>query len=518
MSDGDLGIRVYLIDQATAGLKGIAGRVKSILTAPLTASFTSLRALFNRIFSLRGVLVGGALTAAIREIDKLAIGYTKFQEVFSDNTQERINSIASALSRLGAQFRTVLGNAAASNAEGVTGIIDSLTEFLASHQADIVDFFKSALSFFRDGAVLMQAFFRYLFDGVDKLSDKTRHGSDWLDSLGIIITQGIGDAGRAVKTGIAQIAGDIRREKLNEAIKEAFGLDDKTAGGAVAAMGQIALGLTSVEKYANLTTDQINLARVALKAYDDEIEKVKTSDVTMADAERAAYDAVTKVLEGHARAVREVAKAHEEGDKIVANKTLPTLQQLSDKYDDSSQRALQERDAQIELARKFIDSQVIIAGYLKIGDLVDTFGNQFDNAFDSIVDGTKNVGQAIGQMVTGAIRDLAKLELSKVFKDLLRLGFGAIFGGGDAFSSIFSGGKAVGGTADRGGGYVVGERGPEKVYLPRGARVNRTDQGGRGGGINIQVNGARDPIATAKEIVAMIKVNGQLREAIRGLS
>ena len=50
---------------------------------------------------------------------------------------------------------------------------------------------------------------------------------------------------------------------------------------------------------------------------------------------------------------------------------------------------------------------------------------------------------------------------------------GGLFGGGGATGApmVLAGAFAAGGTANRSGSYLVGERGPEVVKLPRGAEV-----------------------------------------------
>ena len=80
---------------------------------------------------------------------------------------------------------------------------------------------------------------------------------------------------------------------------------------------------------------------------------------------------------------------------------------------------------------------------------------------------------------------------------------GSAIGGG--FSNLFGGGKALGGPVMGGTTYLVGEKGPE-LFTPSGSG-NIVPNGGFGGGsniINITVNGAIDPISTARQITQIL--------------
>ena len=89
------------------------------------------------------------------------------------------------------------------------------------------------------------------------------------------------------------------------------------------------------------------------------------------------------------------------------------------------------------------------------------------------------------------------------FRTLISLGskvanfVGGVFGGGKA-----SGGNVAGGTT-----YLVGEQGPE-LFTPSAAGyiVPNNKMGSSGGGsvINVTVNGAVDPISTARQIANIL--------------
>lgn len=77
---------------------------------------------------------------------------------------------------------------------------------------------------------------------------------------------------------------------------------------------------------------------------------------------------------------------------------------------------------------------------------------------------------------------------------------------GGAIGGMFGGGKATGGSVAGGTTYLVGEKGPE-LFMPsgNGTIIPNGALGGRAGNtINITVNGAIDPISTARQITQIL--------------
>jgi phage-related minor tail protein len=71
--------------------------------------------------------------------------------------------------------------------------------------------------------------------------------------------------------------------------------------------------------------------------------------------------------------------------------------------------------------------------------------------------------------------------------------------------SVFGGGRALGGPVTGGTSYLVGERGPE-LFTPSssGKVIPNNAMGGSGTQVNITVNGAIDPISTARQIANIL--------------
>jgi hypothetical protein len=92
-------------------------------------------------------------------------------------------------------------------------------------------------------------------------------------------------------------------------------------------------------------------------------------------------------------------------------------------------------------------------------------------------------------------------DVIDAFRTLINLGskIGNFVGG------LFGGGKASGGSVAGGTTYLVGEKGPE-LFTPSGSGTI-IPNGAMGGGsnvINITVNGAIDPISTARQITQIL--------------
>jgi hypothetical protein len=123
---------------------------------------------------------------------------------------------------------------------------------------------------------------------------------------------------------------------------------------------------------------------------------------------------------------------------------------------------------------------------------------------------SKYVAPFVGQTLKVAIEGLGlalKVVLNIVgdvidaFRTLISLGskIGNFVGG------IFGGGRASGGSVAGGTTYLVGEKGPE-LFTPSGSGTI-IPNGAMGGGsnvINITVNGAIDPISTARQITQIL--------------
>jgi hypothetical protein len=94
----------------------------------------------------------------------------------------------------------------------------------------------------------------------------------------------------------------------------------------------------------------------------------------------------------------------------------------------------------------------------------------FTNSLADVVTGARNVKDAVADMVRSILADLVKLAIRQAITGPIAGAIGGLFGGAGGIP------KFAGGTDSAPGGWsLVGEKGPELVNLPRGARVFSND-------------------------------------------
>lgn len=92
----------------------------------------------------------------------------------------------------------------------------------------------------------------------------------------------------------------------------------------------------------------------------------------------------------------------------------------------------------------------------------------------SIIDGTASAKDAFKSMAKSIVNDLLRIAIQKSITGPLAGALGGFFGGG----------KAIGGSVQAGGSYLVGERGPEILTMGgRGGNIIPNNKMGGGGGV-----------------------------------
>jgi hypothetical protein len=181
---------------------------------------------------------------------------------------------------------------------------------------------------------------------------------------------------------------------------------------------------------------------------------------------------------------------------VVQDVATPIFEGLKKVFDKVKEALVENKD---EFSAFFVIIKDIVTFVKKF--LAPVFGETLKVAFTVLAAGIKPLITAFAQ-VAGFIGDAyegLKDFINLVAKNPLVKGISG------AISSIFGGGKAVGGPVTGGTTYLVGEKGPE-LFTPgsSGNIIPNNRLGGGGGTINITVNGAIDAEGTARQIVDIL--------------
>lgn len=170
-----------------------------------------------------------------------------------------------------------------------------------------------------------------------------------------------------------------------------------------------------------------------------------------------------------------------------------------------------------------------VAGFAKsfFTPIIQALGSAFNKIKDAVVENKdefealfKFLKNFVAPFLSGAL-SIAINALGTALSFVINL-VGKLIGGfekviglgksiGGAIGNVFGGGRAAGGPVTGGTTYLVGEQGPE-LFTPSstGTIIPNNRMGGSGSNINITVNGAIDPISTARQIAQILNTEATL--------
>lgn len=492
-TNAEVTIVVRAVDAATKVIRSIGLTVGKVLLAPLKSVANAVKGIFKQFFSLKGLLLGGGILGVIRSVvGGLSTSQTKFKEVFSSATQRGINAVDDAFTRLGASIRATLGNLVGAGSSGIAGFLDSISDWLRDNQAGIQKFFRDLVDTFREVAAIVRGLVSKRFSLGDML---------WGD-------------GEGMRKGLArQKEFDVALQHFEKNAKRVFGLNG---------------GLTSIQQATESGDAGVRAnARMVLDVYEGKLEeaRAKLTTANPLTVAKGMVDAETEALRHATAAMTELNAAATTHAEIVSTFDHAGI------ADELGQVA-----GKAAAAAKEVDKLTpIIEGYLEVSEFADLAAGTITDSFEAIIRGTQKVGQAFASMVATVIGELGRLLLYKSLFNLLTSVFsiGSKLGGLDSIPGSTSSGAltpdydfpqyssgnpvpqlASGGTTRRAGVATVGENGPERVVLPAGAQVSPSQRSRGGGGDTINVYGARDPKATAAEVMYAKRRSAGLRRAL----
>ena len=195
-------------------------------------------------------------------------------------------------------------------------------------------------------------------------------------------------------------------------------------------------------------------------------------------------------------AITSAADAREAEAKAEAVRDLAVIQKAEDQRRYKEITRYIEKQKELNVAVK--QQKAVVEG------ISEVMGQGMTQAFDALIDGANNWENALRQIASNVLRDIAR-QLIQIYVIEQAVGFmKALFSpapstdpfgtgltssaqiGGGAMVSPFGGGKASGGPVSSGTSYLVGERGPE-LFVPNSSGTVVPNHV-MGGGANVTVN------------------------------
>jgi hypothetical protein len=160
--------------------------------------------------------------------------------------------------------------------------------------------------------------------------------------------------------------------------------------------------------------------------------------------------------------------------------------QLAQQLDAEIQKRLDKGMGIVEIDIESISNAIELNNKLeKQVELSEKIGSNFEIIGESIASGVSdNLTAAI--MQTKTLGEAAKSILNDLSSTLIRLGVNTMLGQIPGFSSLLP--RAKGGPVNKGGNFLVGEKGPELFVPKRSGTIIPNDKLAGGGSTNISVN------------------------------
>lgn len=497
MAAGDsseMTIVVRARDEATRVMRSIGGTISGIgrgigrlLLAPVLLLGRQMGGVLKSFFSLRSLLLGGGIFAVFGALmSNLAKNATTFQAVFGAGTQQKINAVAEAMSRLKASVISVFGSVVGEFSGGMVETLDAIARWLRQNKEAIVRFLREVVEAIKQ----MIVFIRALASGAVKLGDIWKGFLSPGDTFDL--TGEKGQARARVREGleIQQLADAYNA--LAEASTRAIGRFDpqfvapplSDTANAVEQMSDLLRTVRS------LGGEYTKAGEAAVKAANDAL---KLADATGRDSGglAAAMDAATQALDQALDRLFRWDNAITE-TKADVNDVADALRGLRDVWRDSfrfdreqfEEGVAQLREFREELAR--LRAEDLAAFRADLTAIADLLSNHITDGLMGIIDGTKSLGAAFKEMALNILRDIGRmliqLALFRIIASALGLpvqpqGLGGL--------NLSGGGRASGGPVSAGRGYVVGENGPEYFQPGTSGYVHPN---GSGGGVQLVQN------------------------------
>lgn len=460
----------------------ILPRIGERFTGIFTKMKASAKQFFDQFSDLNLEKVSRLAKAPFEMINKfgaklreLAPDAKKFTESFSEDEMRTINKAAESYNRLGASMNTFIGQMIAA-VPGLNSAMESLANTM-DRITGIDERSKDRAALLKDLADAQAAFAQGPPSGSQEGSALYK---EYIRLHGAVIAAR--EALKAFDKQQQEMAMKPLREKLQKEREDFDRIQaaNKAAGtflrdtrqGPGAASHQAQRDIAELRRMSDAWVEETNnkLLPTVEKVFSDAAEAAKQAEDDMLDDTANMLRVKAKMYDDDRK---EFEKSEEDKRKAAAETTAENLAALQAFYEKSSavraenaERLRQQMEAEIERINDQIEQ---VAGIMS---------SAFLSSFEDIVRGTKSVAEAFAQMVASILYDVGRMmasdALTTLFRDILK----GIYGQG--------GGRDISNTGVQAG----------SLDLPRYAP---SASGGRTG-ITINVNGARDATAVAREV------------------
>jgi uncharacterized phage infection (PIP) family protein YhgE len=409
------------------------------------------------------------------KLRELAPDAKKFTESFSDQEMQTINKAAESYNRLGASMNTFIGQMIAA-VPGLNSAMESLANTM-DRITGIDERSKDRAALLKDLADAQAAFSKGAPSGSTPGSALEK---EYLRLHGAVIAarEALKSYDRQqkameLKPALDRLAKDVEDEMRIRAANQAAGValrDTRQGPGAVSHQAQ--RDIAELRRMSDAWVEETNnkLLPTVENIFQQGAEAAKQAEDDMLDDTANMLRAKGKMYDDDRKAFEKSEEDKLKAAQELTDQQIAALRAFEEKSSliraENAERLRQQMEAEIEAINQQIEQ---VAGIMS---------SAFLSSFEEVIRGTKSVADAFAQMVGSIMYDVGRMMASEaltgLFRDLLK----GLYGGSSGANLTDSG--IQGGSLD----------------LPRYAP---STSGGRTG-VTININGARDATAVAREV------------------
>jgi len=250
--------------------------------------------------------------------------------------------------------------------------------------------------------------------------------------------------------------------------------------------GQAQQATNSYNKFLSSVQEGTKKASEAVKknlSMNDDEEKRITERLTARNEELiAVFKMARQPINDYQDAIQQLNSLKAE-NLITLEQYYNALEKIEDAYS-STLPKIELNDTSLKKYISTISSVADALDNMAVRSLVN-----LEDALVGVMMGTMSVKDAFKSMAASIVQDLIRIQIQQSITKPLGEAISGAGGFSAIFSSIFGGGKALGGTVNAGEAYMVGEKGAE-MFVPgrTGTIVPNNQLGGSGAVVNQTIN------------------------------